>query len=290
MAQPPTLTTPPPPLPPTILLSFPAPHILLVTLNRPDRLNALPTSHHPLLSSVWAWYDAEPTLRCAVLTGAGPRAFCAGADLVEWDANLATPSPSSPETKKSLFHPAGFGGLSNHPTNGPRKPLLAAVNGVCLGGGMEMALCCDILVADGVRARFGLPEVTVGVVAIAGALPRLTRIVGRQRASEMAILGRTTYTAEEMARWGVVNFVVGEGEALGEALRLAGEVVSRCSPDAVVVTKEGLRGGWDGVGVGEATQRVVEGVWARMDGGENMKEGVKSFLGRRKAVWVDCKL
>lgn len=287
----PTFTTPPPALPPTILLSFPAPRILLVTLNRPSRLNALPTSHHPLLSSLWTWYDAEPTLRCAVLTGAGPRAFCAGADLVEWDATLTTPpSPPTTEQRKSLFHPAGFGGLSNHPLHGPRKPLIAAINGVCLGGGLEMAICCDVLVADGARARFGLPEVTVGVVAVAGALPRLTRIVGRQRASEMALLGRTTYTAEEMRRWGLVNFVVGEGRAVEEALGLAGEVVARCSPDAVVVTKEGLRGGWEGEGAGEATRRVVEGGWDRIDGGQNMKEGVGAFLARRTPVWVDCKL
>ncbi|KAK3688252.1 ClpP/crotonase-like domain-containing protein [Podospora appendiculata] len=276
-ALPDALTTPPPPLQ-NVLVSFPAPHVLLITLNRPAQLNALPAAQHPALAGLYAWYDAEPWLRCAVLTGAG-RAFCAGADLKEWNDTNAT------GTNITRWDQAGFGGLSNRVG---KKPVVAAVNGLCLGGGMEMVVNCDIVLAAA-GARFGLPEVGVGVVAVAGALPRLVRTVGKQRAAEMALLGRTSYTARTMERWGLVNFVVpGEG-VVEEAVKVASEMAGK-SPDAVVVSREGLRLGWEGVGPQLGTEILVDGWFGRMDRGENMREGVRSFVERRKPVWRDSKL
>ncbi|KXX80928.1 putative enoyl-CoA hydratase, mitochondrial [Madurella mycetomatis] len=290
---------PPPPAVPNILLSLPSPHVLLVTLNRPRQLNAIPIAQHAAMTALWAWYDAQPQLRCAVLTGNG-RAFCAGADLREWDADHR-PLPDSrggdgdgdgqadraeEEGRKIWVRDGGFGGLSNR---AGKKPVVAAVNGLCFGGGMEMVVNCDLVVADGERARFGLPEVTKGVVALAGALPRLVRTVGRQRAAEMALLGRTEYTAREMREWGLVNFVAGVGEAVGDAVRLA-EEIARNSPDAVIVSREGLRLGWEGMGPELGTEVLGKGMYGRIDGGENMREGVRSFVERREPVWTDSKL
>ncbi|KAL2126652.1 hypothetical protein VTI74DRAFT_473 [Chaetomium olivicolor] len=288
---------PQPPAVPNILLSLPTPHILLITLNRPAALNSIPSHQHAAMASLWAWYDAQPSLRCAVITGAG-RAFCAGADLREWDANNNSGAGTRAERGvgdnqggdaaryRERWVQEGFGGLSNR---AGKKPVVAAVNGLCLGGGMEMVINCDLVVADGKRARFGLPEVTKGVIAVAGALPRLIKTVGRQRAAEMALLGRTGYTAEEMREWGLVNFVVGEGKAVEEAIKLAEEMAGN-SPDAVIATREGLRLGWEGIGPQMGTEVLERGMYGRMDGGENMKEGVRSFVEKRKPVWKDSKL
>lgn len=299
---PPTLSSPPPTVP-HVTVSFPAQHVLLVTLNRPKQLNAISRPMHFALEKLWDWYDEEASLRCAVLTGTG-RAFCAGQDLKEWDSvNTAVASSSSSSTpsltqppsssssssssKPSMRMPAsGFGGLSNR---GGTKPVIAAVNGICFGGGMEMAINCDLVVASS-GATFGLPEVTIGVIALAGALPRLQRAVGRQRASEMALGGRRDYSADTMLRWGLVNEVVAEGAdvvaaALAWASRIAGN-----SPDAVIVSREGLKLGWEGVGPEQATDMIMKGWYGRIENGENFVEGVRSFNERRKPVWKDSKL
>lgn len=290
MSLPAGLTSPPPTVPNT-LITFPTPRILLVTLNRPAQLNAIPTTSHPLFDALWRWYDTQPTLRCAVLTGTG-RAFCAGADLKEWSVrNESATSSSSPDQAQQqqqqgskMGITSGFAGLSNR---GGKKPVLAAVNGLCLGGGMEIALNCDMIVASE-TATFGLPEVKRGVIALAGALPRVVRTLGKQRAAEMALLGRA-YGAAEMERWGVVNKVVKEGEVLAEALRWAGEVCEN-SPDSVIVSREGLKLGWEPLGVEVATEMLERGMYGRMDKGENMVEGVVAFVQKRKPAWRDSKL
>ncbi|KAF5021747.1 hypothetical protein F66182_6197 [Fusarium sp. NRRL 66182] len=268
-----------PPEVPNTILSYPHPHILLVTLNRPVHLNALQRQMSIDLDRLWKWYDNEPSLRCAVITGTG-RAFCAGADLKEW--NVKNADESAKKTDKWAEN--GFGGLSNRKG---KKPVIAAVNGLCLGGGLEMVLNLDLVIASE-TAKFGLPEVKRGVVAIAGALPRLIRTVGRQRASEIALLGRM-YTAQQFLDWGVVNKVVKLDDLVQEALRWAVEL-SDNSPDSVIVSREGLLGGWEAEGPKDSTNRVDQGMYQRMEGGENMKEGVLSFVEKRKAVWKNSKL
>lgn len=297
MSLPTGLTSPPPSVPNT-LVTFPTPQILLVTLNRPRQLNAVPSTSHPLFDALWRWYDGQPTLRCAVLTGTG-RAFCAGADLKEWsvrnekavsaqDLIAGNGDSSSSSGAGKMRTPSGFAGLSNR---GGKKPVVAAVNGLCLGGGMEVALNCDVILASE-DATFGLPEVKRGVIALAGALPRLVRTVGRQRAAEMALLGRH-YGAAEMAGWGVVNKVVAgrgeEGQVLREALRWAGEVAAN-SPDSVIASREGLRLGWEPLGPEVATDVLERGMYGRMDAGENMVEGVVAFVEKREPRWRDSKL
>ncbi|KAL8415269.1 hypothetical protein RB594_006205 [Gaeumannomyces avenae] len=268
-----------------VMVSFPDAHVMLVTLNRPKQLNAIPTPQHAALAGLWRWYDDEPWLRCAVLTGSG-RAFCAGADLREWNGNhqaTGTDDKRQQPPSGSLVAAGGFGGMANR---AGKKPIVLAVNGLAFGGGMEMVINADMVVAAP-DARFGLPEVGKGVIALAGALPRLTRVVGRQRAAEMALLGRTSYSADQMRDWGLVNFVA--ADAVGEALRVAAELAAN-SPDAVIVSREGLRLGWEGVGPEQAVEMLARGMYGRIDGGENMQEGVRSFVERRKPVWKDSKL
>ncbi|PQE23275.1 hypothetical protein CJF31_00006996 [Rutstroemia sp. NJR-2017a BVV2] len=276
MSSPPQFTHPPPPTTST-LLTFPHPSILLLTINRPQSLNCLDGPTHQELDSLFRWYDAEPTLLCAVLTGAG-RAFCAGADLKEWDARNQTGK------SKDWMPTAGFGGLSRREG---KKPVVCAVNGICFGGGCEMVVNADLVVAEE-GAGFALPEVKIGVVAVAGALTRLVRTVGRQRAMEMALTGRRV-DAHEAEKWGLVNKVVPKGKAVEAALELAEMIVAN-SPDSVIVSRKGVNLGWDGVGAEEGTRILEEGLYARMDAGENMKEGVRSFVEKRKPRWVGSKL
>lgn len=325
MAVPKALHSSPPEVPHT-QVAFPAdfPHVLWVTLNRPGALNAIPRPQHYALERLWDWFDEEPSLRVAVITGTG-RAFCAGADLKEWDGinndGAAPPSDSTPKSESPSGAPSqantapdgetttspqrrdrssgnmprgGFGGMSNR---GGVKPIIAAVNGVCFGGGMEMAINCDMIIAAS-NATFALPEVTIGVIALAGALPRIIKTVGKQRASEMALSGKR-YTAAEMKEWGLVNEItaeVGKNAAAGErttvlsrALEWAAKIAGN-SPDAVIVSREGLKLGWEGVDAEKGTEMLLRGWYAKLEKGENMKEGVRSFVERRKPNWVDSKL
>ena len=150
-----------------------------------------------------------------------------------------------------------------------------------------MIINADMVVAEE-GAQFGLPEAKIGVVAVAGALPRLVRTVGRQRAMEMALTGRSL-KAEEAREWGLVNRVVPHGKCVEEAIKLA-EMVAGNSPDSVIVSREGVKMGWEGVGAEEGTRLTQEIWYKRMDKGENMKEGVRSFVEKRKPRWVPSKL
>ncbi|KUI68863.1 Carnitinyl-CoA dehydratase [Cytospora mali] len=281
------LTSPPPSIP-DVITSFPSPHILQVTLNRPTSLNAIPATNHILLDALWRWYDFQPTLRCAIITGTG-RAFCAGADLKEWNLrNTAVTSGDNPEADaargRDKWATGGFGGLSNR---AGKKPVIAAVNGLCLGGGMEMAVNCDLVVAAE-DAVFGLPEVKRGVIALAGALPRVQKTLGKQRAAEMALVGGT-FDARKMCEWGIVNKVVSKDDVVTEAIAYA-EQIAENSPDSVIVSREGLSLGWEGIGPEAAAEMVERGMYGRMDAGDNMKEGVMSFVEKRKPSWRDSKL
>lgn len=179
----------------------------------------------------------------------------------------------------------GFGALSRRQG---LKPIIAAVNGICFGGGCEMIINCDLVVALK-TALFALPEVKVGVVAAAGALPRVIRSIGRPRAMEMALTGRHV-PAEEAERWGLVNKVVegGEKEVVDAAVEYA-KMIAGNSPDAVIVSREGIQRGWE-LGAEEATKFVLDEWMPRLQKGENMKEGVRAFVEKRKPNWKGSKL
>lgn len=273
---------PPPVVSEVILISYPAPHLLLVTLNRPEQLNAMPRSAHIELSRVWNWYDEESSLRCAVITGKG-KGFCAGADLKEWnEKNRAGVLSHDAGGESWLEH--GFGGMSNRRG---KKPIIAAVNGHCFGGGFEVMVNSDCVIASE-SAKFGLPEVTRGIAAVAGALPRLIRTIGRQRASEMTLLGHT-YSAQTLYDWGILNKILPQDQVLDEALLWAAKVATQ-SPDAIILNRAGLLGGWDGEDPTTSTHRTNQGIFKALDGEVNMKEGILSFVEKRSANWIDGKL
>src|SRR5881296_2744318 len=195
--------------------------IAYVTINRPEVMNALHPPANDELSRVWDDFATDPDTWVAILTGAGDKAFSAGNDL------KYTALHGVPRMPKG-----GFGGLvARHDLV---KPLIAAVNGVALGGGLEIALACDIIIAAE-HARLGLPEARVGLTAAAGGVHRLPRHIPLKIAMGMIVTGRQL-TAVEAARVGLVNEVVPMAELRGAAERWARDILE-CSPLAVQAAK-----------------------------------------------------
>lgn len=282
----PSFSTPPPPQT-YAQISFPAPQILLVVFNRPRALNCMNIASQWELHALFEWYDNEPSLRVAVVTGTG-RAFCAGADLKEWNA-----INSSGDQRRRNMPPTGFGALSRR---AGKKPVIGAVNGLAYGGGMEMCANLDMVVATE-SATFALPEVKRGVVAIAGALPRIVRTIGRQRAMEMALTGRIV-SAVEAHSWGLVNAVVEDAPAESDVLNRPvtmkaleyAKMIAGNSPDAVIVSREGIKLGWEGIGVEDGSKLLLEGWGKRLFEGANMAEGLRAFVEKRAPNWIGSKL
>jgi len=243
--------TPPPEVGDHILISFPTPYTLLVTLNRPSSMNCINALGNAELSKVWNWYDSEPSLRCAVFTGrvitSERPAFCAGMDLKQW--NSVAGSNEQPRSTTD-----GFAGLSNRRG---KKPVVSAVHGICFGGGMEAAANTDLIIAHE-SSTFALPEASKGVAAIAGVLPRLPYIIGLQRANELTLTGRVL-TAGEAEGWGFVNEVV-KGDVVEAALGYAKKINVQ-SPDSIIVARAGVRSVFDGDGVWVANEKLEKGLW-----------------------------
>lgn len=303
IAPEPQLTSPPPQHP-DLVVCFPTPQILLIILNRPKLLNAIKIEGHWALHKLLEWYDGQPALRCAVMTGRG-RAFSVGADLKEWNFNN---SEKQEDIQLRVFPPSGFGAVSKR---SGKRPLILAVNGIAVGGGTEMVVNADIAIASS-RASLQLPEVKRGVAAIAGALARLVRVVGRTRAMEMALTGRPV-PAEEAWHWGMVSQVVDDKDEkephdpggdidpkeiekiimkrkLTQSAIAMAKVIASNSPDSVIVSRAGVNLGWEGVGAEEGSRLLVEQWGRRLYAGENMKEGIKAFVERRDPKWVNSKL
>jgi len=273
------VSTPPPPTPTFLKLSYPADRVLLITMCREKDLNCLNTTAQWELDSVWKWLDDEPNLSVAIITGSGS-AFCAGADLKEWDNLMA--ADADPKNR-----------MGNAPTFKPlsrrlgKKPIIAAVNGLAMGGGTEYVVNCDLVVAAD-TAYFGLPEVKRGISPIGGALPRLIRTIGLQRASEFALTGRNI-TAQEALQWGLVNKVVPAEEVVNEAVRFA-TMIAVNSPDGIICTRAGLRQGWETAAVERAVDITLEREFAGLQKGENILEGLKAFTEKRAPRWKGSRL
>jgi enoyl-CoA hydratase len=241
--------------------------IATVAVNRPDRLNAL---DRRLLDELTAFFEEaaeKDGLRAVVLTGAGERAFAAGADIEELAA-LDAPGAKALSQKGQRLCDL----IEAHPL-----PVLAAVNGFALGGGCELALACDLRFAAE-TARFGLPEVTLGIIPGYGGTQRLARIVGRGRALEMILTG-AMIDAQEALRIGLANRVFPRETLLAETEAVARKIAAN-APMAVRFAKEAVRRGLDGaLAEGQAVEAGLFGVVA---GTADMREGLRAFLEKRK--------
>jgi len=242
-------------------------HILLVTLNRPQVLNALNTQMGKDQIDLWARLTAEPgTTRCVVLTGAGERAFCAGADLKERDGMTETVWRAQHE----IFERA-FMALMELPL-----PVIAALNGHAFGGGLEMALCCDFIYAAR-SARLALPEVRLGLMPGGAGTQNLPRAAGERRAKEL-ILSADAFDAQQGYEWGIVNRVC--DNVLEEALGTA-EKISANAPLAVRQAKKSVHYGLQ-MDLATGYRFEIE-AYNQLVGTEDRKEGVRAFNEKRKA-------
>jgi enoyl-CoA hydratase/carnithine racemase len=248
-------------------------HVAYVTLNRPERLNALDSHSHRELIEIFHDFANDAEAWVAIITGAGERAFCAGND-------LKATAQASANGEKRVDAGSRFGAITRG--YGCPKPLIAAVNGVAAGGGFEIALACDIVVAAE-NARFALPEPRVGLIAGAGGIHRLTRQVPLKQAMGMLLTGRLV-SAQEGYRLGFVNEVVPLHELTAAAERWAAEILE-CSPLLVQLTKEAAQDGF-GRPVDEAIARDWVERIPRMLGSSDYVEGPRAFAEKRKPVWV----
>lgn len=248
-----------------------AEHVTLVTLNRPEVLNALhPPAHHEL-AGVFDDFAADPEQWVAIVTGAGPRAFCAGNDLHFRAEQGRQPMPAS-----------GFAGLTSR--FDLDKPVIAAVNGLALGGGFELALACDLVVAEE-HAEFALPEVNVGLAALAGGLQRLPRQIGLKAAMGIALTGRRV-SAREAYLLGCVNEVSAQGKAL-EAARRWAQLVVRAAPLAVRAAKQVMLRGLQEADVREAiVKQESHPAVVAMRASQDAVEGPRAFSEGRAPRWL----
>jgi len=244
--------------------------LLVVTINRPDVMNALHPAANKELAEVFDRFAADPEAWVAIITGAGDKAFSAGNDL----KYQASGQPMS-------IPPSGFAGLTSR--FDLAKPVIAAVNGIAMGGGFEIALACDIMIA-GENAIFALPEPRVGLAALAGGLHRLPREIGLKRALGMILTGRRVTAAEGHAL-GFVNEVVKPGEALAGAKRWATQILE-CSPMSIRASKEAVTRGLMEPSVKAAleNQRNYDAVRA-MFKSEDFLEGPMAFAQKRPPAW-----
>ncbi len=239
----------------------------LIRLNRPEALNALNSVLMSELMEALIEFDCSPEIGAMVITG-DERAFAAGADIKEM-------AEASPIDMLLTDYISIWDRIRR-----VKKPIVAAVSGWCLGGGNELAIACDMIIASE-TAKFGQPEINIGVIPGAGGTQRLTRAVGKAIAMEM-VLNNRTLTAEEGLRYGLVNRVVPVEEYLDEALKLANAIAQR-APLAVRFGKEAVNQAFETfLSDGIAEERRA---FYFLFSSEDQKEGMKAFIEKRKPAW-----
>lgn len=242
-------------------------HICKITINRPEKLNALTSEIIRELHDVLFDVSKNGDVRAIILTGAGTKAFVAGADIAEFcDFNSSEGAAFSAEGHKLLFN---F--IENL-----NKPVIAAVNGFALGGGLELAMCCHVRVASN-NAKMGLPEVSLGVIPGYGGTQRLAQLVGKGKAFEM-ILSGDFIGADEAYRYNLVNYVVTPEELIKKCEELAAKIISKSSTalaSAIKAVNASYKSGVNGFDT-----EIIE--FGRLFETEDFKEGTTAFLEKRK--------
>lgn len=244
-----------------------ADHIMTVRINRPDRLNALHPPANVELGEVFDAFAADDDLWVAIITGEG-RGFSAGNDL-RYQAQGGARLPM----------PRGFGGLTSR--FDLTKPVIAAVNGIAMGGGFEIALACDLIIASE-TAVFALPEPKVGLAALAGGLNRLPRQIGSKRALGMILTGRHV-SAHEGLQLGFVNEVVPHDDLMAQTLEWAKQILA-CSPLSIRASKDVVYRSLDTASLQQAMQASYESVRKLRDS-EDFIEGPRAFAEKRPPNW-----
>ena len=247
-------------------------NVLIITINRPEARNAINASVSIAVGDALEEAQHDPEVRAVVITGAGDKSFCAGADL------------KAIARRENLYHPEhpeyGFAGYVHHFID---KPTIAAVNGTAFGGGTEIALASDLIVA-GERAQFGLPEVKRGLIAAAGGVFRIMDHLPRKVAMELLMTGEPL-SAAKAHEWGLINQVVTDGSVLDAALALA-ERVTANAPLSVQASKRIAYGVDDGVITGDEPgwDRTVREMKTLIRS-EDAREGPLAFAEKREPVW-----
>jgi crotonobetainyl-CoA hydratase len=244
--------------------------VTTVTLNRPEAMNAITPDMHHELAAAFDAFAADPAQLVCVVTGAGEKAFCAGSDLKAMAAGQVRPYPQT-----------GYAGLAAR--FDLAKPVIAAVNGLALGGGFELALACDLIVASE-TASFGLPEPLVGTVALGGGLHRLQRQIGLKQAMGLALSSRRISAAEGY-RLGLVNEVVPPGELKAAVGRWCADILNG-APLAIQASKETILRSLDEPTLAAALEAQASyPAFAAQAASEDKIEGARAFAEKRPPVW-----
>jgi enoyl-CoA hydratase len=249
-----------------VLLEKRADHVAVITLNRPEKLNALNADVRGRLKTLFAELEDDDDVRAVVIHGSGEKAFVAGADITEFASR-------TPDEQREVYRqPRIYEAVADFP-----KPVIAALHGFCIGGGSELALACDIRIADR-TTRISQAEIRIGLIPGGGGTQRLARLVGRGWATIISLTGDFV-EAEEALRIGLVDELVDEGKHLERALELAGRM-TRWSPVSLRLAKEAIRVAFEAP-LAEGLEQEKE-LFLQAFASEDGREGVRAFVEKRK--------
>ena len=249
-----------------VLLEKRPDHVAVITLNRPEKLNALNADVRGRLKTLFAELEDDDDVRVVVIHGSGEKAFVAGADITEFASR-------TPDEQREVYRqPRIYEAVADFP-----KPVIAALHGFCIGGGSELALACDIRIADR-TTRISQAEIRIGLIPGGGGTQRLARLVGRGWATIISLTGDFV-EAEEALRIGLVDELVDEGKHLERALELAGRM-TRWSPVSLRLAKEAIRVAFEAP-LAEGLEQEKE-LFLQAFASEDGREGVRAFVEKRK--------